>query len=364
MKTVLLTGFPAPRAHQILRELGERDADSRVLLLVHPARADEATVALSELSSKPARVELVAANPAALDFGLRGSEYLALANDVGVVHAAYSVTHSSVAETLAERINVGAARELVEFSRAARRLEKLVLYSSVFVSGQRSGVVRESELEAGQLFRNPVDRTLATAERMLRRSGAPLVTLRAGYLLRETGADPAELDLGPYFLMALVVSAPEDAPLPMVPGAEAVVPLTTLEYLARLGVFAARAARARTTLHAVEFEPLTLQQLLALVGERCGRRAEPGLNPALLTRFLVGNPATRLLPQSARGVFEVLSSDTRYATEELAELVRLGAPAPRPLSDYVDVLLSSIREHMSHAEPAPERPRSAPYHVA
>src|SRR5690606_39654925 len=62
-------------------------------------------------------------------------------------------------EELAETINVGAAREIVELARAARRLEKIVYYSSVFVSGDRTGRVREHELEAGQGFRNAAERS-------------------------------------------------------------------------------------------------------------------------------------------------------------------------------------------------------------
>ena len=52
---------------------------------------------------------------------------------------------------------------MIELARAAKRLERLVHHSSVFVSGDRSGVVRESELAVGQGFRSPVEESLALA---------------------------------------------------------------------------------------------------------------------------------------------------------------------------------------------------------
>ena len=241
-KTVLLTGFPALRARAVLSALLAAEPGARVVLLVHPDRFDEAVQAVAQASFSAAAVELLAGDPAALDFGLSGIAYVELAQVVDEVHAAYSITDAAAGEELAERVNVGAARELAEFALVAPRLRVLLLYSSVFVSGQRAGLVREDELEAGQTFRGPVERSLAIAERMVRRSEAPSIVLRAGHLLDSGERFGLEALSAPYLLAALLASAPSEVALPLLPRADAPLALTPVDYLGKFGVFAARSA--------------------------------------------------------------------------------------------------------------------------
>lgn len=360
----LVTGFPAPRARHVLVALSRAEPQTRLLALVHPERLEEARELLAQSELQSARVELIAGDPTAIDFGLSGPAYLALARAVDVVHALYSITDTTVSGELAERVNLGAARELVEFARAATELRSVLLYSSVFVSGQRAGLVREGELEAGQTFRNPVERSLATAERMLARSSAPTVVLRSGHLLGHGERAAFEALSAPSLLMLLLVSAPPEVGLPLLPRADAALALTPLDYLGNLGVFAARSAEPGRTLHVIDPAQWPLRAFLALVAERSGRKLEAGFNPGALTRVLVGNPAARLLSQNARSILEVLTSSAEYATDNVAELVARGAPSCPTLESYLDRLLDHVRERIDHGNLSPGRRQQAPYLVA
>ncbi|MFZ5894246.1 MAG: SDR family oxidoreductase [Myxococcota bacterium] len=348
-RAALVTGFPSLRARHIVRALLARPEPGEVIVLVPRERVDEARelLAREELS---ARVTLVEADPTAIDFGLSGPRYLELAHRVQVVHAAYSITDTPAPERLAEAVNIGQTRELIEFARAASSLRALVLYSSVFVSGQRTGVVSEAELEAGQSFRGPVERTLATAERMLRDSHVPRIVLRAGHLLGDSQRGVVEHLSGPYWLIAFIASAPADAALPVLPGADAPLCVTPVDHLARFGVFAGERAAAGSTFHVIDPTRLGLRQFLAEVAERCGRRLEPGFHPSSLTRLLAGNPALKALPQHVRGVLEVLTSGAEYASDGATDLVSHGAPECPPFATYLDRLLDHVRERIERGE--------------
>jgi nucleoside-diphosphate-sugar epimerase len=352
------------RARHVLFALSQAEPDKQVFALVHPERRDEAREALAQPELSRAKVELIEGDPVAIDFGLSGPSYMELSRAVEVVHALYSITDASVGEQVAEQVNVGAARELAEFSRVASGLRSLILYSSVFVSGQRTGLVREGELEAGQAFRSPVERTLAVAERLLRRSGAPCTVLRSGHLLGEGERFALEAMSAPYLLMILLASAPSEVALPLLPSADTPVALTPLDYLARFGVFAARALAPGSTFHVLDPAQWPLRGFLGLVAERSGRKLAGGFNPTALTRALVGNPAARLLPQNVRSIFEVLTSSAEYATDNVAELVARGAPVCPSLESYLDRLLDHIRERIEHGNPAPGRRHQAPFLVA
>lgn len=344
----LLTGFPAQRAHHVLRELVKADAARAVVVLVDPQRAEEARAALASPDFAAARVEMELADPAALDFGLSGKRYLELTQSVDVVHAAYSVTDATADERLAERVNIGAARELCEFARASRNLARIVLYSSVFVAGQRSGTIAEDELEASQNFRSGVERSLAIAERMLLIHHVPRVVLRAGHLLSQGEPGSADFASAPHLLLTFVANAPPDVALPTLPRADAALPITPLQYLAQFGVFAARNAARDATFHVIDPEQLSLGQFYELAVRSCGRLLETGFNPSALTRVLLGNPALRLVPQNLRRILEALTSSARYSTEGAVAAVRSGGPACPALASYIERLIEQVRNPERH----------------
>lgn len=359
--TTLITGFPAPRARAVLSALARRRPDAALTLLVHPSRMPEARAVSDELGFAPGgRVELVEGDPAAIDFGLAGDRYLALGARTRAVHAAYSITHPDVDTRTVEALNLGAAREMVELSRVAPRLDRLVWYSSVFVSGDRRGRVREDELAAGQSFRNAVERSLATAERMLCRSGAPLSILRAGHLLG-AGFERAS---APELCVELLMSTPPEVPLPLPPFADAALPLTPLDYLAEAGVAAPDSLPVGRTVHAIDPEPLTLGGFLELVAERLGRRVERSFKPGTLTRALINNPATRLLPRTRRVWLELLTTGGDYATDGALELSKHGGPACPPLGERLDGLIARVRERAERGVLDGRGRGEAPYLVA
>ena len=330
------------RARHVLVEVARRAPDAGIVALVHSARLAEAQAVADELGLA-SRIEFLSGDPAGLDFGLRGSAYRDLAARTRVVHAAYSILDPDADANTTEAVNVGAARELVELARAEGPLERVVLYSSLFVSGDRRGPVREDELEAGQTFRNSSERSLAIAERMLRKSGAPVTVLRAGHLLGDSMAR-VDRPSAPYVCIGLLASSPADLPLPLPPFAEAPLPLSPVAYLASIGASALTLLPPGRTVHAIDPEPLTLGGFVAMLAERLGRGLDTGFNPGAMTRVLLGNPAARLLPKSRRSLLEALTTGGDYAIDTAAELAAQGGPRCPPLSGYLDRVIEQARD--------------------
>lgn len=374
-QTALLTGFPALRARAVLEALLAEQVRLKVVAIVHEERFAEAEARLQELGEERAlRVELRRGDPVAMDFGLGGPEYLELAARVQVVHAAYSVLDPSVNGDVCEAINIGAAREVIELARAARTPPRVVWYSSLFVSGNRRGRVFERELEAGQAFRNRAEKSLAIAERMLRQSEIPLTVLRAGHLVGAApGGEVETLTGGPYPLVALLASAPAELPIPLPPGADAPLPLTPVDYLGAFGAYVgrrvssttpSRGAGIATSLHVFDGERLTLGRFLELVAQRTGRSIEPSFNPSTLTRVLLGNPFSKLLPQSARGILDVLTTAAEYDQTHVGELIARGAPSGPPLESVLSALVDHVRKRIEDGALGRERPARGPWLVA
>ncbi|HEY3495798.1 MAG TPA: SDR family oxidoreductase [Polyangiaceae bacterium] len=344
---LLVSGFPGFRARAVLRVALEAEPDARPVVLVHPARRADADAALAALAGGE-RVELLEGDPAAIDFGLDRKSYAELAETVTHLQHLYQVTDLGAPVKAAESANIGGTREIIEFGRVARSLERIVHHSSVFVSGDRTGTVRESELTAGQAFHSPVARSLALAEAMLsRHPELPLTVVRAGQIVGDSRSGEVDQLDGPYPLLVFLASAPRGSALPLPPRADSPLHLVPVDFVARAAhrLLSSPGARKKTV-HLVDPEPLSARRFLELSAARFGQRLEPGFNAAGFGRALLGNRGVGLLVQNLRTVTDLITTPVSYDDSVArAELAGSGIVCP-PLESYLDVLLSHLEERV------------------
>lgn len=84
-----------------------------------------------------------------------------------IVHSAASIELQGSREEL-RRINLGGTRAVSEFSESCQHLQRLLLLSTAFVAGRRSGYILESELDCGQGFVNHYEASKFASELYLR----------------------------------------------------------------------------------------------------------------------------------------------------------------------------------------------------
>jgi thioester reductase-like protein len=184
--TLLLTGATGFLGGELLARLVERDPGRDIITLV---RADDAPAAQARLDAaldallapearEGARVRAVAAHLDRPGMGLSERDRDALAERVdSVVHCAASVEFTLALED-ARRINVDGTREVLALAeRAGTGLDRFVHVSTAFVAGDRDGTYEESEGDVGQQCRNTYETTKLEAERHVRASGLPNVSV-------------------------------------------------------------------------------------------------------------------------------------------------------------------------------------------
>lgn len=345
--TVLVTGFPGLRARALAAAMLAGDRDARITLLVHPNRLADAEVALGAFLARD-RVTVLSGDAAAIDFGLRGADYRELAESVRVVHHAYQVVDLEAPGDIARGVNVGGAREMVELAKAAKRLERLVHHSSVFVSGDRKGLVMESELAAGQEFRSPVEESLALAEQMLaRHKTLPLCVVRAPWVVGDSLTGEVDRLDGIYPLLVFLAGAPRNAPIPLLPRAEARLYVVPVDYVARAArVIAAHPGAVGRTVHLVDPAAPSVRRFVEIVAERFGQRVESGLNAAGFGRALVKNPGVGMLARRLHLVSELIGTDATYDNRQASELLGQSRVECPPLEAYLDVMLEHVERRV------------------
>src|SRR5256886_5203166 len=227
---------------------------------------------------------------AAMHLGLSASEYRELSQEcTDIVHVA-EWGHVGADKLTLERVNVEGTRAVLELAQDCRKLRRLTHFSTVFVSGDRVGVVAEDELSAGQSFRNFYEQTKFEAEMLVRRAMGqiPCTVLRPAYIVGDSRTGEIDRFEGPYTVAALLLSTRLQVPLPL-PG-DGVAPLNVvpIDFVASASAAIHHDPRAvGRTFHLVDPNPSSSRRVYERVVEREGKKVpRPSLRDKLTERLL------------------------------------------------------------------------------
>jgi long-chain acyl-CoA synthetase len=187
---ILVTGATGFLGVQLVRELLVRQPQARLALLIRD-RAGQPGQQRADLIVPPAersRVQVYSGDVGQLNCGLDAASYQRLsAETTRVIHSAATVRFDHTLEE-ARRINVEGTRRMMDFAAKMRQLRSLAYVGTAYVAGERAGLVRESELDVGQSYRNTYEQTKAEAESLVRSrlASLPGVILRPSIIVGDS----------------------------------------------------------------------------------------------------------------------------------------------------------------------------------
>lgn len=348
-EVALVTGFPRLLARGLTRWAMKNGPGHRVKLLVDPEQVEDATAFLDgEPSAWRARVDVLEGRLGDVDLGLTGAEVEALLGEVTLVFHGDSVQGGP--RTQLRRRNVRSLDAMLALARDMRRLKRLAFFSTVFVSGDRAGVIDEEDLDCGQRFRTPYEHSMFLAEQLARESmpRLPVTVLRPGSMIghSRTG-ESVGLTEGPNYLVKLMVRLPAEMPF-LLPGS-GVVPfnIVPIDYVVRAAWALALAPEAEgRTFHLTDPNPLSARQAFELLGDLANRPA-PFLGEwpnRIIRRGLKMSGLHRLAPTQF-ALFEDLTKHVTYSCSGALELLaRAGISCP-PFESYADTLVAWVAEY-------------------
>lgn len=353
-EVVLLTGFPSFAARKMCEELVLPAEGTTRRTLVHAvapaARLAEAQAALEALPPEAREhVVLHEGDASALDLGLSGKEIRELTAEIDVIHHLAKVTSLGVEERRAREANLGAAREILEVAALCPSLRCLVFHSTALVSGTRTGLVLEAELDKGQDHRNVVEASLARAERSVREamSRLPVCVVRPTIVVGDAHTGEVDRTSGFYYLVLLIVTSPPDLALPIVGRGDSFLNLVPIDYVVRAAAAIARDRRAPgRTFHVGDPSPLTARRVFELVAAAGGRRTAKSHIPANLTKALLRTPGIDRFARSPRAFLDALATPVTYSFANTTELLSSTDVRCPPFESYVDALVEHVQTRL------------------
>jgi nucleoside-diphosphate-sugar epimerase len=335
-----VTGYPGFIGKRLVQHLAAENPGGHIALLVQPKFVKEATAYASRLQG--AKVEILAGDIVDMHLGLSGPEYQRVtAATTHLFHLA-AISYLGMPREMARRVNVDGTRNVLELARACPKLQRLVHYSTCYVSGDRVGVIAEDELDVGQSFRNAYEETKFEAEKLVQRAMAslPITIVRPATVVGDSRTGEIDRFDGPYYLGMLLVMSPLVLPLPL-PG-NGVAPLNVIPVdfaVAATWQLAQNPKAVGKTVHLVDPNPMSARRVYELIAERANKRLPRFRLSARATDLFLRLPGVEKRSRPQRAAIHSVNHLALYNCHTALELLDgTGVRCPR-LESYLDTLV-------------------------
>jgi len=306
-KGILVTGVPGFIGKRLVRRLMPQ---GRPLYLLSEARFQrDAETMARQLDPEGEQLHVVTGDITQNELGL-AKEADRVRDEVDEVYHLAAVYDLAVPEDVARRVNVVGTGKVLKFLRSFPGEVRHNYVSTCYVSGKRTGMVFEDELDRGQEFKNHYESTKFAAEVLVERSKRDLETriFRPAIVIGDSKTGETQKFDGPYptfgaVMMGWMVMIPAPGN-----GRPNLVPVDHI--IDCLAEIPRQPDTAGKTFQLADPSPLTSRELVELVAER------------------LGAPRPRLsLPE---GIFRAL-----FKVDKLVELSGLSAESLPYFNHYV-----------------------------
>lgn len=358
-RMALVTGFPGFIGRRLVSKLLSCDEDLELVALVEAGCEEVASKAFEEIARSSTgqlelreRFRMVVGDVTAMDVGLSGEEFQLLTRNVSEVYHLAAVRALGTERRRAEAVNVQGTVNLLALARAMPKLERLMHFSSAYVSGTRVGVVMEDELEEGQSFRNPYESTKYRSEILVQRAQdrLPITVVRPAGVVGDSRTGEIDRFDSVYHLGMVLAASPVALPIPLGDEGRAPLNIVPVDYLVD-AVFAIRSQGETMgqTFHVVDPNPLSVRRVYGTVAERAGRRLPRYGVPTNLTKAILRIPGMERFASISHQAVDYLNHMVVYNSRNTAKALEGTGIVCPPFEAYVENLMRYVRDYFDQA---------------
>lgn len=271
MRHALVTGFPGFIAGQLIQRLTPSGASFTLLVeeRFQDLAASEAARIAAAAGVGAERFEIVVGDITQPELGLTAEVARRLQAEVDTVFHLAAVYDLAVPLELAERVNVQGTGNVNDFVRGMKGLERYNYVSTFAVSGRRSGIIREAELEHDAGFHNHYESTKHRAEMAVRKlmaeDGVPTSIYRPAVVVGSSRDGRTVKFDGPYMLLKVLHRLPWPLTRFNVGSHRIRFQMVPVDFIIdAVATIAARPDTAGKTFHLTDPEPCTTAEIFDL----------------------------------------------------------------------------------------------------
>ncbi|MEH7224373.1 SDR family oxidoreductase [Bacillus sp. JJ1566] len=341
MKHFLMTGFPGFLATRLLHSLIQKYEDAQFVLLVHPSQVELANDRIEGLVN----VELKIGDITDESLGFSKNDRELLREKLTHVFHLAAIYDLAVPQSIAEKVNVEGTRNINLFVQTLQHLERYVYFSTAYVSGNRTGVIKESELQMGQQFKNHYEETKYKAELLVQELDVPYTIIRPGITVGNSESGETSKFDGPYFIMR-ILDRIRFMPIPYLGKGNVLFNVVPYDYLIQATVYLSGAEAAkRKTFHLTDPNPHQARDLYRMICEELlGKKPTWTISPRLVELGLSLSFVRKFFGVEKEAV-EYFRLPAQYDASAARRVLEEGGVACPDFKDYVGNIVSYYKQH-------------------
>lgn len=346
---IFITGFPGFSAKRLIKYLVEKGEDCIFLVQGKFVPLAEEFIRTCKENNPPGTLEMLVGDVLHLDLGLSGKEIKRLSKEVAIIHHTAAIYYHNVPYSLAEAVNVDGTKHLLDLATDLDNLKRVVFYSTAFVSGDRTGVIMEEDLDEGQSFRNAYEKTKFLAENLVRNrfKDIPISVVRPSIIVGDSKTGEIERMDGPYYLIKTIVTFPVDVHLPLPGGGTYPLNMVPIDFVVGSADVISKDPRAvGKTFHITDPNPLSARKVFEIVADVVGRKRPKGFIPPFIYHYAFKIPFIEKVFRAQRVFIEIFNQLVIYNCMNTLEILDgTGVQCP-PFPRYAGALVGFVQRQM------------------
>ncbi len=286
------TGFPGFISNQLIREvLRKNDGKGKVFVLVLPSMAGKAETEsrsiIQELNMSEGQFEIIEGDITVPGLAISPEKNARLEESVTHVFHLAAIYDLAVPKDIAYRVNVDGTRNVNDWVKTLKNINRYTYFSTAYVAGKREGILYENELVKPPGFKNFYEETKFEAEVLVEslKSHVPVTIIRPGIVKGHSKTGETIKFDGPYFIMNFIDRLSFMPFLPRLGKGDTVVNLVPVDYIIEATTFLTFAdIGANKTYHLTDPKPYKVSELYEMMMVELTRKQPKGSVPLALAK--------------------------------------------------------------------------------
>ena len=369
---VLVTGFPNFTAIKFMQRIAVTERYSTLHLLVTEKAIPYVKNQIKLLpETARRRIRIYSGDVSFLDLGLSGQEVLSLTGKITHIYHLAAIWKLNVPRRICREVNIKGARNILDFAGECKNLKRLAYFSTIYISGDRKGVINEDEFYKGQKFKSNFEHTRFLGEKLVRErieSGLPVTIFRLGNVVGDSETGEFLRFEGPYLFIKLLLTLDKNLPFFLPGDCEGPTNLVPINYVLDACQHIMKTRRSiGETYHITDPYPLIARTIIDALCAYLGRKPPTYGVPRRLYKIVLLIPGMDRFAGMPKELFYYLNHKAIHNCAKTLEALKgSGITCPRfetyfPLSiEYAKLLHKRLLEEREAAEAIDPFDRQAP----
>ncbi|MCD6498719.1 MAG: SDR family oxidoreductase [Deltaproteobacteria bacterium] len=351
MEVILVTGSERFLSRWVLKTLLAEHASAVLYLLAHPDYVVSTQQFVDQLpDEQKVRCRVLSGAVLFMNLGLTSDQYRKLSRELTHVFHLSDEWNKAKGGRALFRHNTEGTREVLELAGTCKNLERFCHLSTVLVSGTRTGVVMEDELDVGQGFGDAYQKSKFQAEKLVSRwmRRLPVTVVRSGLIVGHSKTGDLDADEPAFQLIARLIHPPRGI-VTLPNGGRAPFHLVPVDYLARALVQLAFDEQGTSRVfHLTDPAPVAAKRFLDVVASKMHRDGDVRLIPAAVARVLLRSGwLDRVVGVGPVFGMSYLERMVFYNCQNALSVLWLQGLRQEGFDAYAEVLVRAVRDRSS-----------------